>query len=282
MAPYALTPTTERGEILNGNYPNLLNGSPSGSGASTPPALNQNGFTNGAPETLSNGLNGDANSDGQVNGHSATYGSVDGPATPSPTISYEDAYTHGYKEGYTSGYTKSHIELQHQPIAIIGMSCRLPGSVSTPDEFWELLARSRTGFSAFPSSRFSSNRFFHSNAGKSGTTNARGGNFLTQDLTAFDAPFFGFTQQEAISLDPQQRLLLECTFEALESAGIPKHDVVGKDVGVFVGGTFSEYEADLFRDPETIPMHQATGMFYDNNSLAQTTNPSRMRNGYAI
>jgi acyl transferase domain-containing protein len=139
------------------------------------------------------------------------------------------------------------------------MSCRLPGSVSTPDEFWELLARSRTGFSEIPSSRFSGNRFFHPNPGKSGATNARGGNFLTHDLAAFDAPFFGFTQQEAISLDPQQRLLLECTFEALESAGISKHEVLGKDVGVFVGGTFSEYEADLFRDPETVPMHQATG-----------------------
>jgi acyl transferase domain-containing protein len=82
---------------------------------------------------------------------------------------------------------------------------------------------------------------------------------LTHDLTLFDAPFFGFTQQEAISLDPQQRLLLECTFEALESAGVPKHEVVGKDVGVFVGGSSSDYDADAFRDPETIPMHQATG-----------------------
>ncbi|XPT01486.1 hypothetical protein M3J09_010621 [Ascochyta lentis] len=176
-------------------------------------------------------------------------------SSPPSSLKYEDAYTHGYKDGYTS----AHVELKHQHIAIIGMSCRLPGSVSTPDEFWELLARSRTGFSDIPSSRFSDKRFFHPNPGKSGTTNARGGNFLTQDLSAFDAPFFGFTQQEAISLDPQQRLLLECTFESLESAGIPKHSVVGKNVGVFVGGTFAEYEADLFRDPDTIPMHQATG-----------------------
>ncbi|KAF1850314.1 uncharacterized protein K460DRAFT_372604 [Cucurbitaria berberidis CBS 394.84] len=194
---------------------------------------------------------------------------VDDTGTPSSTTSYEDAYIHGYKEGYATGYGKSHIELKHQPIAIIGMSCRLPGSVSTPDEFWELLARSRTGFTSIPPSRFSANRFFHPNPGKSGTTNARGGNFLTHDLTAFDAPFFGFTQQEAISLDPQQRLLLECTFEALESAGVLKHDVVGKDVGVFVGGTFSEYEADLFRDPETIPMHQATAAGVHLNMLPE-------------
>lgn len=186
-------------------------------------------------------------------------GTQDGTVTPQVTASYEDAYVKGYTEGYTEGYATSHIALKHQPIAIVGMSCRFPGNVSTPDEFWELLARCRTGFSPIPASRFSDKRFFHPNPGKSGTTNARGGNFLTQDLTAFDAPFFGFTQQEAISLDPQQRLLLECTFEALEGAGIPMHQVVGKDVGVFVGGTFSEYEADLFRDSETIPMHQATG-----------------------
>jgi hypothetical protein len=202
-----------------------------------------------------------------INGHAAQIGDgssnkiVELPeieqSTPKsiPAIPYEDAYTHGY----TDGYAKSHTDLKHQPIAIVGMSCRFPGNVSTPDEFWELCARARTGFTEIPKDRFDKNRFFHPNPGKGGTTNARGGNFLQADLTAFDAPFFSFTAQEATSLDPQQRLLLECTFEALESAGIPKHSIVGKDVGCFVGGSFSEYEADLFRDPETIPMHQATG-----------------------
>lgn len=79
------------------------------------------------------------------------------------------------------------------------------------------------------------------------------------DVAAFDAPFFGLTEKEALSMDPQQRLLLECTFEALESAGIPKHSIVGKDVGVFVGGSLAEYESHLGRDSDTIPMHQATG-----------------------
>lgn len=60
-------------------------------------------------------------------------------------------------------------------------------------------------------------------------------------------------------MDPQQRLLLECTFEALENAGVPKQSIVGEDVGVFVGGSFPEYESALFRDTDTIPMHQATG-----------------------
>ncbi|OAA65486.1 polyketide synthase [Niveomyces insectorum RCEF 264] len=145
------------------------------------------------------------------------------------------------------------------PIAIIGMACRMPGDVSSPAEFWELLSRQRTGFTGVPKERFNAETFYHPNAGKNGSFNAVGGNFLSCDLQAFDAPFFGLTEKEAISMDPQQRLLLECTFEALENAGIPKQQVIGKDVGVFVGGSFPEYESHLFRDSDTIPLHQATG-----------------------
>lgn len=256
MAPHALTPGMEKMDVFDDNFIAPPNGDSFDRGGPAYQTANSSALTDSAAASQSN----DDIPGSHGNNHAAADIVTDSPEEASGDsslkTSYEDAYIHGYKEGYA----KSHIELKHQPIAIVGMSCRLPGNVSTPDEFWELLARSRTGFSSIPPSRFSANRFFHPNPGKSGTTNARGGNFLTQDLAAFDAPFFGFTQQEAISLDPQQRLLLECTFEAFESAGIPKHDVVGKDIGVFVGGTFSEYEADLFRDPETIPMHQATGM----------------------
>ncbi|KAJ4293521.1 hypothetical protein N0V90_008804 [Kalmusia sp. IMI 367209] len=252
MAPYALTPTSERGSLSDGE----LNGHSNGVGQQAP----DGSLSNGHPRS-----NGDTNGHYDASQNGITLPNADDSEPPqlvldtAPAIPYETAYTNGYTEGYTEGYAKSTIELKHQPIAIVGMSCRFPGNVSTPDEFWELCARARTGFSEIPKDRFDSNRFVHPNPGKSGTTNARGGNFLQTDLKAFDAPFFSFTAQEATSLDPQQRLLLECTFEALESAGIPKHSIVGQDVGCFVGGTFSEYEADLFRDPETIPMHQATG-----------------------
>jgi acyl transferase domain-containing protein len=137
----------------------------------------------------------------------------------------------------------------------------MPGNVSTPAEFWELCTRARSGWTEIPKERFDSPRFYHPNAGKGGTFNPIGGNFLNVDLAAFDAPFFGLTEKEAISMDPQQRLLLECTFEALENAGIPKHTIVGKNVGVFIGGSFPEYESHLFRDPDRIPMHQATGEY---------------------
>ncbi|KAH7413894.1 hypothetical protein DE146DRAFT_601832 [Phaeosphaeria sp. MPI-PUGE-AT-0046c] len=253
MAPYALTPTVEHGEVPGGGWTLPTQSYPRNSSTPATSSIDGNS-TGGHSSDQQNGHpNGEHNS-----ASNPPHTEPNGASTPKSTTSSEDTYIHGYKEGYSSGFTKAHIELKHQPIAIIGMSCRLPGSVSTPDEFWELLARSRTGFTDIPAARFSANRFHHPNQGKSGTTNARGGNFLTQDLKAFDAPFFGFTQQEATSLDPQQRLLLECTFEALESAGVPKHDAVGKNVGVFVGGTFSEYEADLFRDPDTMPMYQAT------------------------
>jgi acyl transferase domain-containing protein len=171
---------------------------------------------------------------------------------------YTDAYTHGYTEGYIA---RDGEPPKQMPIAIVGMSCRLPGNVTTPDEFWELCSRARTGWSEIPKERFENASFHHPNPGKGGCFNAIGGNFLKEDLGLFDAPFFSLTAQEATSMDPQQRLLLECTFEALESAGIPKHQIVGKEVGVFIGGSFSEYEAQLFSDTETTPMYQATGMF---------------------
>ncbi|UQC84889.1 beta-ketoacyl synthase domain-containing protein [Colletotrichum lupini] len=169
------------------------------------------------------------------------------------------ASAHATSQGYTNPVGGSDAGLKQMPIAIVGMACRMPGSVSSPAEFWELCSRARTGFTPVPKERFNHEAFYHPNPGKTGAYHAEGGNFLDVDLASFDAPFFGLTEKEAISMDPQQRLLLECTFEALENAGIPKHTIVGKDVGVFVGGSFAEYESHLFRDSDTIPMHQATG-----------------------
>ncbi|KAI2643595.1 ketoacyl-synt-domain-containing protein [Xylaria nigripes] len=153
------------------------------------------------------------------------------------------------------------IKVKPMPIAIVGMACRLPGNVASPAEFWELCARARSGYSTIPPKRFNTASFQHPNPGKAGCHNPVGGHFLNTDLAAFDAPFFSLTEKEAISMDPQQRLLLECTFEALENAGIPKHQIVGKNVGVYIGGSFPEYESHMFRDPDTIPMHQATGNY---------------------
>ncbi|KAL0256846.1 Type I Iterative PKS [Diplodia seriata] len=145
------------------------------------------------------------------------------------------------------------------PIAIVGMSCRLPGDVSTLEEFWRLMSRARSGWSEIPKDRFSKDAYWHPNPEKKGCFNTVGGYFLNQDLACFDAPFFNITSQEAQSLDPQQRILLECTYEALENSGLPKESIVGKNTGVFVGGATSDYRLGNLRDADHIPMFDITG-----------------------
>ncbi|KAJ5893876.1 hypothetical protein N7495_005567 [Penicillium taxi] len=145
------------------------------------------------------------------------------------------------------------------PIAIVGMACRLPGQVRNLEDFWELCARGRSGWSEIPSSRFNAAGFYHPDPDRTGCFNPKGGHFLDEDVSLFDALFFNITIKEAHSMDPQQRLLLECTYEALENGGITKQSLQGRDVGVFVGGSQSDYEIHMLRDPTTVPMHEATG-----------------------
>lgn len=234
MAPIALTPESSNAASPNGDrlHSWFSNNVESSGTSSSGDNDCSNGHANGA-------INGQTNDNG-TNGNSTNDRAP--PTDTSPPV-------------FSSTTKKS------MPIAIIGMACRLPGNVATPAEFWELCTRARTGWTPIPKERFNAESFHHPNPGKAGCFNPVGGNFLNLDLAAFDAPFFGLTEKEAISMDPQQRLLLECTFEALENAGIPKHTIVGKDVGVFVGGSFPEYESHLFRDSDTIPMHQATGEY---------------------
>ncbi|KAG9850283.1 putative polyketide synthase, partial [Aureobasidium melanogenum] len=145
------------------------------------------------------------------------------------------------------------------PVAIVGYACRLPGDVSSPDDLWELCSRGRTGWGPTPSTRYAKDAYYHPAPGKHGCINTEGGYFLKEDPALFDAPFFNMTIQEATALDPQQRLLLECTFEAFEDSGMTKEGIAGKDIGVFVGGSFADYEVNNTRDIDTAPTYQATG-----------------------
>ncbi|KAJ4286351.1 hypothetical protein N0V88_008057 [Collariella sp. IMI 366227] len=130
------------------------------------------------------------------------------------------------------------------PIAIVGMSCRLPGDVSTPGEFYRMLCRKRSGWSQIPKDRFNAGAYHHPNPDK---------------RAQFDAGFFDITRREAESMDPAQRLLLECAYEALENAGVPKEKISGKKVGVFVGGNYNEHRVGNLRDLDHIPTFDATG-----------------------
>jgi acyl transferase domain-containing protein len=86
------------------------------------------------------------------------------------------------------------------PVAIVGMSCRLSGDVSTLDDFWTLLSRSRSGWREMPEDRFSKDVFHHPNPQKKGCFNAKGGYFMNHDMSRFDAPFFNISKQEATAM----------------------------------------------------------------------------------
>ena len=145
------------------------------------------------------------------------------------------------------------------PIAIIGMACRLSGDVSSAEELWQLCSRARSGWSEIPKERWSQQGFYHPNPSKTGTYNPQGAHFIQEDIALFDAPFFNISATEAKGIDPQQRLMLECTYEALENAGVPKESVVGRNVGVFVGGSYAEYASYCMKDTDTVPAYEATG-----------------------
>ena len=127
-----------------------------------------------------------------------------------------------------------------EPIAIVGMGCRLPGSASNPDAFWAAL---RDGFDAVvevPGDRWDIDAFYDPARDAAGKMYTRHGAFLDQ-VDRFDPQFFGIAPREAVSLDPQHRLLLEVTWEALEHAGMPPDALLGTKTGVFVGICSSDY-----------------------------------------
>ncbi|KAK1753759.1 putative polyketide synthase [Echria macrotheca] len=148
---------------------------------------------------------------------------------------------------------------QPMPIAIVGMSCRLPGDVSNPSEFYRMLCRKRTGWAKVPADRFNAAAYNHPNPDKKGTFNSEGGYFIKGDISMFDAAFFDMTKKEAESMDPAMRLLLETAYEAFENAGISKDAISGKKVGVFVGGNYGEHRVGNLRDLDHIPSFDATG-----------------------
>ncbi|GDY60237.1 hypothetical protein SVIO_108600 [Streptomyces violaceusniger] len=142
-----------------------------------------------------------------------------------------------------------------EPIAIIGMSCRFPGRVRSPEQLWQLLAEGVDATSPLPADRGWDPGVYHPDPDRTGTTYSAAGGFL-DGAAEFDAAFFGISPREAAAMDPQQRILLELAWEAFERAGIDPTSLRSSMTGTFVSATAQSYGADVSADSDG---YQLTG-----------------------
>ena len=126
------------------------------------------------------------------------------------------------------------------PIAVIGMACRLPGGIDSPDLLWEALLRGDDLVTEIPADRWDADEYYDPDPGVPGRSVSRWGGFL-DDIAGFDSEFFGIAEREATAIDPQHRLLLETSWEAVEHAGLAPKSLAGSLTGVFVGLAHNDY-----------------------------------------
>ncbi|WP_055546218.1 type I polyketide synthase [Streptomyces kanamyceticus] len=153
---------------------------------------------------------------------------------------------------------------QSEPIAVVGMACRYPDGVDSPDALWDLVAEGRDAITEFPADRGWDVEGQYdpdvARAAKNGKNYVSGGGFL-RSATEFDAGFFGISPREALAMDPQQRLLLEGSWELFERAGIDPKSVKGSPTGTFIGFSTMDYGWEHQSIPEPVAGYYATGNF---------------------
>ncbi|OIK25434.1 type I polyketide synthase, partial [Streptomyces malaysiense] len=185
-----------------------------------------------------------------------------GHPTPTALARYLRSLLAGTAAGRTGagdGHDRPRPASEDEPIAVIGMSCRFPGGVGSPEDLWQLVASGTDAISGFPTDRgWDLHGLYDPDPDRPGTAYTRAGGFL-RDAAGFDPAFFGINPREAQAMDPQQRLLLEIAWEAAERSGIDASSLRASRTGVFVGASAQEYGPRLYESRGRLDGYLLTG-----------------------
>ena len=155
-------------------------------------------------------------------------------------------------------FTKASRIATAEPIAVVGIGCRLPGGVVGPESYWKFLTAGEDAIGEIPADRWNADEYYDPDTFAPGRMASKWGGFV-DDVAGFDAEFFGISPREAEAMDPQQRVMLEVAFEALEHAGVAPEKLSGIRAAVMMGVYYTEYQGISAANPDHIDAYSATG-----------------------